>query len=314
MADILFIKTSSLGDLFHHMPALTEARRKLPGTRFAWVVEDVYAPLVRLHRGVDDVVTMAWRRWRHSLHRHVTRAEIFASVRTMRERRYDAIIDTQGLIRSAVIARMARGRTHGYDRNSIREPAASLLYHVRHEIGRDVHVIERNRRLTGLALGYVPEGPPDYGLDRAVAAPGGRYAILVHGTARLSKEWAEENWLALGAALERTGLDIVLLSGTAAETARSERIAAASSRARVERPRSLLEVTHLIAGAALVVGVDTGFTHIAAAFGVPVVAIFSSTDSVQAAPVGAGPVGVAGNRGDPPSVNAVVREVERVLR
>jgi heptosyltransferase-1 len=315
MTDILFIKTSSLGDVIHHMPAVTEARKTRPEARFAWVVEEAYAPLVSLHSGVDEVIPVAWRRWRRSLYAPAILAEIAAGTRAVRARRYDEIIDTQGLIRSAAIGRIARGRRHGYDSASIREPLASLLYDVRHRIGRDVHVIERNRMLTGLALGYVPRGAPDYGLKRGRAVASGKsYALLLHGTARLSKEWAFENWLALAAAIERKGFDVVLLSGTAAETARSERMAAALSRTRVNEPLSLLQIADLIAGAAFVVGLDSGFTHLAAAFSVPLVAIFTDTDSVQAAPVGTGLIEVVGDKGNPPSVEMIVRAVDRIVR
>jgi heptosyltransferase-1 len=315
MADILFIKTSSLGDVIHHMPAVTDARKARPDARLAWVVEEVYAPLVHLHPGVDEVIPVAWRRWRWSLYSPETLADIAASIRAIRARQYEAIIDTQGLIRSAAIGRIARGRRHGYDSASIREPWASVLYDVRHRIGRDVHVIERNRRLTAEALGYVLQGAPDYGLRRPrVTVSGPPYAMLLHGTARLSKEWAFENWAVLAAAIERNGFDLVLLSGTPAETLRSEKIAAALSRARVREPLLLLQIADLIAGAAFVVGLDSGFTHIAAAFGVPLVAIFTDTDSVQAAPAGSGPIAVVGARGNPPSVDVVVRAVERVAR
>ncbi len=125
MSDILFIKTSSLGDVIHHMPALTEARKALPQARFAWLVEEAFAPLVRLHPAVDEVIPVAWRRWRKSLYAPATLVEIAGSLRAIRASRYDDIVDSQGLLRSAVIARIAHGRRHGYDMRSIREPLAS---------------------------------------------------------------------------------------------------------------------------------------------------------------------------------------------
>ena len=170
MADILFIKTSSLGDVIHHMPALVEARRRLPDARFAWVVEEAFAPLVRLHPAVDEVIPVASRRWRHALLSAATWREVRAFRRLVRSRAYDAVIDTQGLLRTAVIARLARGRRHGYDSASIREPLAARFYDVRHRVSRDLHAIDRNRILTGLALGYSPEGAIDFGLDRAALA------------------------------------------------------------------------------------------------------------------------------------------------
>src|SRR5471032_1099084 len=232
MADILFIKTSSLGDVIHHMPALTEARQRRPDARFVWLVEEAFAPLVRLHPAAADVITVAWRRWRWSFYAPATIAEIAGNLRAVRTGRYDAIVDSQGLLRSAVIARLAHGPRHGYDASSIREPLAAAFYDIRHSVSRERHAVERNRILTGLALGYEPQGAPDFGLDRArLTSPGERYAVLLHATARLEKEWPEANWIALGNTLAGNGIDLVLPWGTDVERARSERIASAVSRA-----------------------------------------------------------------------------------
>src|SRR5215831_14305308 len=137
MPDILFIKTSSLGDVIHHMPALTEARRQRPDARFSWVVEEAFAPLVQIHPAVSDVIPVASRRWRRAPLAASTWREIASFRRAVRARRYDDIIDTQGLVRSALMARLARGRRHGYDANSIRERAASWFYDVRHRVTGD---------------------------------------------------------------------------------------------------------------------------------------------------------------------------------
>ena len=143
MSDILFIKTSSLGDVVHHMPAVTEARRHRPDAHLAWVVEEAFAPVVRLHPAVDEVIPVASRRWRGTLLRPRTFDEIGRFLGAIRKSRYDHIIDSQGLVRSAMIARLARGRRHGYDTSSIREKLASSLYDVRHAVDRDLHAIER---------------------------------------------------------------------------------------------------------------------------------------------------------------------------
>lgn len=306
MSDILFIKTSSLGDVIHHMPALTDARRALPGARFTWLVEEAYAPLVKLHPAVDAVVPVAWRRWRKSWLSPATLAEIGANIRAMRAHRYDEIVDTQGLARTGMIARLARGRRHGYDSQSIREPLASMFYDVRHRVSRELHAVDRNRILSGLALGYTPQGAPDYGLDRArFRGAGARYAVFLHATARPEKQWPVENWIALGKALGGRGLDFVLPWGTEDERLRSEQIAASLDRARVPARAPLDDVAKLIAGADLVVGVDTGLLHLAAAFGVPLVAIFRGSEPKLTAPVGSGPLAVLGAYGAPPSVEAV---------
>ena len=313
MADILFIKTSSLGDVIHHMPALTDARKARADARFTWLVEEAFAPLVRLHPAVNDVIAVAWRRWRRSLVSPATLAEISASLGAIRARRYDLIVDSQGLLRSAVIARLAHGRRHGYDSASIREPLASLFYNVRHRVSYDLHAVERNRILSGLALGYTPQGAADFGLERArLTAPGARYAVLLHASAEPRKLWPEANWIALGRALG--GLDLVLPWGTPAEEARSARIAAALPNARVPARAPLDAVARLIAGAQFVVGVDTGILHLAAALGVPLIAIFAGSEPGLTGPVGGGTMTVLGTQGAPPSVEAVVAAAHAFVR
>jgi heptosyltransferase-1 len=314
MADILFIKTSSLGDVIHHLPALTEAQRMRPDARFTWLVEEAFAPLVHLHPSVDEVIAVAWRRWRWSLYAPATLREISGSLRAIGARRYDEIVDSQGLLRSAVIGRFAHGRRHGYDVNSIREPLASPFYDIRHRVSRERHAVERNRILTGLALGYEPQGASDFGLDRArLTNPSERYAVLLHATARLEKEWPEANWIALGNALAGNGIDLVLPWGTDVERARSERIAAAVPRARVAARQPLDAVARLIAGAQFIVGVDTGLMHLAAALGVPLVAIFAGSQPKLTGPVGSGPITVLGTQGASPSVEEVRKAVEALI-
>ncbi|MEJ2435848.1 MAG: lipopolysaccharide heptosyltransferase I [Pseudolabrys sp.] len=314
MTNILFIKTSSLGDVIHHMPALTEAQKARPDARFSWLVEEAFAPLVRLHPAVDAVIPVAWRRWRRSLYSPATLLEIFRSLRAIRARSYHQIVDSQGLVRSAVIARVARGRRHGYDRQSIREPLASMFYDVRHRVSRDLHAVTRNRMLSGLALRYAPQGAPDYGLDRARFAKAAEpYAVLLHATARQSKQWPEADWIALGQALAARKLELVLPWGNAIERARSGRIAQGLGSARVPERAPLDQVAGLIAGAQLVVGVDTGLMHLAAAFGVPLVAIFCGSKPGLTGPVGSGPIAVLGAEGAAPTVEAVIAAVGRVL-
>jgi heptosyltransferase I len=306
MPDVLFIKTSSLGDVIHHMPALTEARRQRPDARFTWVVEEAFAPLARLHPAVDQVIPVASRRWRKSLTAAATWREMGRFIDALRERDYGTIIDTQGLLRTGLITRTARGTPHGYDSASIREPAASWFYDVRHSVSRALHAIDRNRILTGLALGYSVEGPPDYGLARtAVANSADRYAVLLHATARASKEWPEENWIALGKAIAARGLKLVLPWGNDRERGRSERLAAALPNAHVPAREPLDKVAQLIAGADVVIGVDTGLLHLAAALGVPLVGIFRASVPALTGPVGTAPLAIVGSDGRTPTVDDV---------
>lgn len=314
MTDILFIKTSSLGDVIHHMPALTEARVKLPNARFAWLVEEAYAPLVRLHPDADEVIPVAWRRWRSSLAAPPTLAQIAHAFRAIRDRSYDVVIDTQGLLRTGVMAKVARGRRHGYDAGSVRERLSLPFYDIRHAVGGDLHAVERNRLLTGLALGYTPQGAPDFGLDRArLKATGPDYAVLLHATARPEKEWPVANWIGLGRSIAARGMEIMLPWGTERERTRAEEIAAALPGARVPERAPLDRVARLIAGAQCVVGVDTGLLHLAAALGVPLVAIFTGSKPHLTGPVGNGPLAVLGAQGAAPTVDEVNEALQRTV-
>src|SRR5215472_14087651 len=288
MPDILFIKTSSLGDVIHHMPALTEARRQRPAARFCWVVEEAFAPLVQIHPAVSQVIPVASRRWRRAPLAPSTVREIARFGRAVRTRRYDDIIDTQGLVRSALMARLARG----------------------------LHAIARNRMLTGLALGYAPGGAVDYGLSRKGIAEttGEPYGILFHATARSEKEWPEASWIALGRALGGRGGSLLLPWGTEAEHARSKRIAAALSNACAPERQPLDRMAALIAGASFVIGVDTGLIHLAAALGVPLVAIFTASEPGLTGPMGHGPIVVVGGKHEQTSVSEVVDAFERLTQ
>jgi heptosyltransferase-1 len=316
MANILFIKTSSLGDVIHHIPALTDARSARKDAVFTWLVEEEIAPLVRLHPAVGEVIPVAWRRWRKSMYAPSTMAEIFENFCAIRARQYDDIVDSQGLLRTALLTRIARGRRHGYDASSIREPLASPFYDVRHRVDRNLHAVERNRILSGLALGYVPQGAPDCRFDRACfASDASRYAILLHATARTEKQWPEAHWIALGRALsESQGVELVLPWGSEVERVRSENIARQVQGARVPERVPLDQVAKLISGAQFVVGVDTGLLHLAAALSVPLVAIFTGSKPGLTGPVGSGRRSILGDIGMPPSVDAVMNATAEITR
>lgn len=313
MTEILFIKTSSMGDVLHHMPAVTDARRRFPDARLSWVLDEIYAPLAALHPAVDEIVPIAVHRWRKRLLELPTWNEIREATSKLRARRYDAVIDTQGLVRTALMTKLIDGASHGYDADSIREPFATRFYDISHNVGWDLHVIARNRTLTGLALGYEPEGAPDYGFDRKffAAEAAGPYAILFHATAKTNKEWPEDRWVEVGKALAARGLEVVLPWGNDTERARSERLAAQIENARVPDLKPILEVGKLIAGAQIVVGVDTGFLHIAAALGVPVVAVFTIVKSHTAIPLGPARVEMVGAENGIPDVADVIAAIDR---
>ena len=314
MSDILFIKTSSLGDVIHHMPAVSDARRHRPQARIGWVVEEAFAPLVRLHRAVDSVIPVASRRWRAAPFNPATWREIGAFARAMRAQPHETVIDAQGLVRSALITRFARGRRHGYGRASVRERAASWFYDVHHDVDRALHAITRNRMLTGEVLGYSPDAPPDFGLDRAalMSRTPMREVVLLHATARPEKEWPVANWVEVAKDLAARGYGLVLPWGTDAERRRSQEIAAAVPNANVPDLQPLDEAARMVARAAFVVGVDTGLLHLAAALGVPLAAIFVGTEPGQHGPLGAGKIEIVGAFGQTPSVGDVHAATTRI--
>ncbi len=310
MPGILVIKTSSLGDVVHQMPAMTDARKHFPNVRISWVVEEAFAPLAKLHPAVDDVIAVSTRRWRSQLLQSATWREISEFRARLSALKPDKVIDTQGLIRSALIASQSAGEHHGYDIFSIREPLASVFYDVMHKVTRDQHAVTRNRLLMGLSLGYALNDGPNYGLVKPARDDHAPYAVLLHGTSRASKEWREVDWIGTGKWLRGQGLDVLLPWGSESERLRSERIAAAIPGSRVLERKPLNETAKVIANASLVIGVDTGLLHLAAAYGVPLIAVFLATDPGLTGPVGNGPITIVGGKGAYPSFERVIEAAQ----
>jgi heptosyltransferase-1 len=313
MTNLLIIKTSSLGDVVHQMPAIADAATRFPELRIAWVVEEAFAPLAQLHPAIAEVIPVATRRWRQQLSQLSTWRQILEFRSRMRGPHFDKVIDTQGLIRSAAMARLASGERHGYDAASVRERLASRFYDVTHTVRRDLHAVTRNRLLTGLALGYRPPAEVEYGLQRPAATDTARYAVLLHGTSRPEKEWREQDWIGTGRWLQEQGLQVVLPWGTEPERLLSERLAEAIAGSRVLARQPLDLTARVIGNAALVVGVDTGLMHLAAAYRVPLVAVFVSTDPGLTGPLGSGPMTVLGGKGTTPDAAQVIDAAARLL-
>jgi len=279
---ILLVKTSSLGDVVHNLPVVSDLRRHFPEAAIDWVVEEGFADIPRLHPAVRRVIPVAVRRWRKAPAAPATWREIGALRRLLRAETYDDVLDTQGLLKSALIARLARGSHLGFARDSVREPLAACLYERGLTVARDLHAVERNRALAGAAFAYRPGPALDYGIAAAPLAaawlPLPPYAVLLTATSRDDKLWPEDDWLALGAGLAKRGLSCVLPGGTAAERGRTARLAARLPRAVAVPPLELRQLAGLLAGAALVVGVDTGLAHLAAALRRPTLGLYCATD------------------------------------
>lgn len=299
---ILFVKTSSLGDVVHHCPAVSDAARAIPGAAIDWVVEEPFAAVAAMHPAVRRVIPVAVRRWRSAWWRSGAREEMSAFHRALRAEHYDAVIDAQSLIKSALIARLADGRRHGMDRASAREPLAAWFYDVRHAVPRGGHAVERNRRLTAAALEFPLDTPPDYGLG-VIATEPTKAAVFLTMTSRADKLWPEERWVELGRSL---AVPVVLPWGSDAERGRAGRIAAALPQASVPRRMSLDQLAALFARSHAVIGVDTGLTHLAAALGARTVGIYCGSDPALTGLYGAPLATNVGAAGQSPEVKDIV--------
>lgn len=268
---ILLIKTSSMGDVVHNLPVASDIRARHPEARIDWVVEEGFADIPRLHPAVARVIPVAVRRWRRALLSAATWREWRAFRDAVRAEPYDLVLDTQGLVKSALLARQAPGRRAGYAAEAAREPLAARFYHDRYVIPKNLHAVERNRWLAAAALGYAPDLPLDYGIAAEPLAapwlPGQPYCVLLTASSRADKLWPEADWLQLAAALNAQGLACVLPGGSAGERARAASLAAGMAQAVAAPPMGIAELAQLMAGARLVVGVDTGLSHLAAALG-----------------------------------------------
>lgn len=274
---VLVVKMSSLGDVIHTLPALTDAANALPGVVFDWVVEEAFADVPGWHPAVDSVIPVALRRWRKRPWRDMFGEEWRTARRALGREEYDAVVDAQGLLKSAWITRYARGPRYGMDRHSARERLASLAYDHRFPISRADHAITRLRALFALSLQYPqPDTPPDFGLGGTFSPPKRESdVVFFHGSARPEKLWPVEHWKTLTSLAAGGGLRVFLPWGTEAERLSAEEIACAG--AEVLPRMDLTQLAQFVAGAAAHVSVDTGPGHLAAALNVPGVSLYGPT-------------------------------------
>jgi heptosyltransferase-1 len=288
---VLVLKTSSMGDIIHTLPALTDACRALPGITFDWVVEENFAEIPSWHPAVNKVIPIAWRRWRKHKLAWQTYREFLAFKQNLQATQYDLIIDAQGLIKSAFFAYLARGKRVGFDQRSARESLAAKIYTQGYSVLPGEHAITRLRKLFSLALNYqLPVSIPEYGIDRSQFSDQSSdkpYCIFLHGTTWKTKHWPETHWIALAQKISAAGVNIRLPWGSTSEHERALRIAAAVGEAVEVLPRlSLRQLAEVLAASKAIVAVDTGLGHLAAALDVPTISLYGPTNAVLTGALG----------------------------
>jgi heptosyltransferase-1 len=322
---ILIVRVSSLGDVVHNMPMVADILRQHPHARIDWVVEEAYVNLVRLNRGVRKVIPIALRRWRKGLGQPSTRAEISAFWRELRQERYDFVFDTQGLFKTGLVMRMARlapgGRRVGLA-NATEDSgyeAISRIFHMDSvPVALRTHAVQRARKVAAAALSYPIHAPAEFKRDPPQGAPEwlphGPYAVFFHATARAKKQWAAANWVALEKALAERGLRVLLPWGSEAERAAAQALAAQMVNARVLPKLSMMEAVMLAQRATLAVGVDTGLTHIAAAYCRPTIELYCDSPRWKTEGNWSPQIVNLGDSGRPPALHEVEAAVRGLLR
>lgn len=284
---LLVVKLSSMGDIIHAFPAVSEAMVKRPDLQIDWCVDSSFVELVRLHPAIRTIHANDVTTHRFVLpDRHTWRRMIKLRA-DLRRSDYDLVIDAQGLIRSAAIARLARAPVAGYDIPSVRELPAALAYRHRFPVARGEHAVTRIRRLFAAALGYEIDtrSPPDSSLQLR-AASRENSVFFLHGTTALSKQWPTAHWIGLAVAAAALGLTPVVTWSNDNERAVAEAIKHAVPATRVIPKSPLGQITAEIGRARVVVGVDTGLAHLADAAGLPTVMIFQASNPSLTGPSG----------------------------
>ena len=278
---VLIVKTSSMGDVIHTLPALTDAAKAFPGITFDWVVEEAFQEIPHWHPNVDKVIPVAIRRWRKSIFKTLKSGEWSDYKAELKQSSYDAVIDAQGLIKSAfLVTRLANGPKFGLDKQSAKEPIASSFYNTPITVAKNQHAVERIRQLFASALGYELEGRGDFAIHQHFSCEenSGHYLVFQHSTTRFDKHWPEQYWEQLIETACANGWQIKLPWGNPTEKERAERLAAVHSSAEVLPKLNLSEIANVLAGATACVSVDTGLSHLAAALDRPNVILFGPTD------------------------------------
>ena len=286
---ILIIKMSSMGDIFHTFPAITDLKEHYPDAQIDWVVEEGFAEIAAWHPAIHRVIPIALRRWMKT--KGLASWQEFKQWRrALRTETYDVVVDAQGLLKSALVAKCASAKTiHGYNKASAREPASSWFYHHRHQVTKAQHAVERTRQLLGSAFNYSPAAELNFGINQFFApiAKDPSRLIFIIGTSWVTKLWDPEHWQNLAGLALANGYNIEIIWGSPEEQAIADQIIAAHPAAtRSPQRLSITTIAKKLVEAAGVIGLDTGFSHLAGALETPTIAIYGPTSPTKVGLIG----------------------------
>lgn len=277
---ILIVKLSSMGDIVHTTPIIADILHTFPQAQIDWVCEESFVDLLRQVKGIRQIIAVAIRRWRHAPLSCQTWRQIRSFYHQLRAEQYDWIIDTQGLLKSAILSRFARGSVSGLANRTDGagyEWPVRFFYHQRHYIQPRTHVITRSRLLVAKTLNIRLPAALDFGLHPkplSLTRPT-PYIVLVHASSNRNKSWPLTSWITLGQELITAGYHLILPWGSPEEQQTSQQLAVALGQPAYVPPRlSLSDVTSLLANATATIGVDTGLSHIAMALNKPSIQIY----------------------------------------
>ena len=310
---IALIKMSSMGDVIHALPVVSDILRVHPDATIDWVVEPPFAPLARLHGGVNELLPVALRRWRREMRLPETRAAFKRARAEMAKRHYDLILDLQGLLKSAWVGCWMHGLRAGYSSACARESLAAWVYQRRYTVDMNAHAIEKMRSLSAQALGYQAEGLPVFNLtapprnELAEVFPSlpNQYWVFLHATSRAEKRWPVAESVAFLRAAAKRGQSVLLPWGSPAEQAAAHDLVAQAQHGAVLPAMDLHQCASLLGHADGVVGVDTGLTHLSAALEVPTIALFAATEAWRYGPYWTEKAASMGEAGQWPEAAAV---------
>ena len=316
MRRILIIKSSSMGDVVHALPVAYDIRQAFPDAQVDWVVEEAFADIVELSPWISHRVVTAFRRWRKRPFSSEVRSEVAAVKKRLKGSHYDIVIDLQGLIRSALVARWCGAKSVGYSRDTVREPLASFFYSETKRVPESLTPVKRYRTMAALCLGYeIDVEHPVYGL---VAKPlaqrpvSGDYAVMAVNTSREEKLWARDRWIQTTQALVKAGITPLFVWGSPAEEDRVRTLAELVPGTVVAAHMTLPEIASLLKESVGLIGVDTGISHLAAALAVPAVGIIVGTSAQLFSLVGEGRCTTVGDKGVVPTSAEVLAAFSEV--